>query len=97
MTQQGITLVETLLAVVILFFLTSTIIPITHNMKQQIATQKVQAHAAEVAYIGALKYTRYDEQTGMQQIDGIVYSWMIAGNTICVTYEKNEAQEELCI
>ena len=86
-----------MLAVVILFFLTSTIIPLTHNMKQQIATQKVQAHAAEVAYMGALKYTRYNEPEGKQQIDDTVFRWEINGDTICVAYEKDEVQEEFCV
>ncbi|MGN7479424.1 pilus assembly FimT family protein [Solibacillus silvestris] len=97
MGQQGITLVETLLAVVILFFLSSTIIPLTYNMKQQIAVQKVQAHAAEAAFIGALKYARYGEYSGIQQIDDTLFSWVYDGSHICVMFEADGLEEELCV
>lgn len=97
MSQEGLTLVETLLAVVILFFLSSTIIPLTFNMKQQIVIQKVQAHAAEVAYIGAMKYKRYGQAAGIQQIDGVEFQWIYDGNQVCVHYDSNEKEEELCV
>lgn len=97
MSQEGLTLVETLLAVVILFFLSSTIIPLTYNMKQQIAIQKVQAHAAEAAFIGAMKYTRHGQTTGIQQIDKVQFQWFYDGQQICVHYDHNEREEELCV
>ncbi|MER2046926.1 MAG: type II secretion system protein [Solibacillus sp.] len=97
MNQEGLTLVETLLAVVILFFLSSTMIPLTFNMKQQIAIQKIQAHAAEVAYIGAMKYKRYGQSAGTQQIDGMQFQWNYDGHRVCVRYDNNEKEEELCV
>lgn len=97
MNQEGLTLVETLLAVVILFFLSSTMIPLTFNMKQQIAIQKIQAHAAEVAYIGAMKYKRYGQSAGTQQIDGMQFQWNYDGHRICVRYDNNEKEKELCV
>ena len=97
MSQEGLTLVETLLAVVILFFLSSTIIPLTFNMKQQIAIQKVQAHAAEAAFIGAMKYKRYGQSAGVQQIDGVQFQWSYDENQVCVHYDNNEKKEELCV
>ena len=97
MNQEGLTLVETLLAVVILFFLSSTIIPFTYNMKQQIAIQKVQAHAAEAAFIGAMKYKRFGQSAGVQQIDGVQLQWSYDENQVCVQYDNNEKEEELCV
>lgn len=97
MNQEGLTLVETLLAVVILFFLSSTMIPLTFNMKQQIAIQKIQTHAAEVAYIGAMKYKRYGQSAGTQQIDGMQFQWNYDGHRVCVRYDNNEKDEELCV
>ncbi|AMO86025.1 hypothetical protein B857_00914 [Solibacillus isronensis B3W22] len=97
MNQEGLTLVETLLAVVILLFLSSTMIPLTFNMKQQIAIQKIQAHAAEVAYIGAMKYKRYGQSAGTQQIDGMQFQWNYDGHRVCVRYDNNEKDEELCV
>ncbi|MEK5080928.1 type II secretion system protein [Solibacillus sp. FSL W7-1436] len=97
MSQEGLTLVETLLAVVILFFLTSTIIPLTFNMKQQIAIQKVQAHAAEAAFIGAMKYKRYGQTAGVQYIDGVQFQWNYEDNQVCVQYDNKDKNEELCV
>ncbi|MEK5185575.1 type II secretion system protein [Solibacillus sp. FSL W7-1324] len=97
MSQEGLTLVETLLAVVILFFLSLTIIPLTFNMKQQIAIQKVQTHAAEAAFIGAMKYKRYGQTSGMQQIDDVQFQWHYDGRQVCVHYDLNNKNEELCV
>lgn len=97
MTQGGLTLVETLLAVVILFFLTSTLIPHTYNMKQQIADQKLQTHAAEVAFMGALKYKRYGQSAGTQEIDQTVFHWIYNGQQLCVLFDNNGVEEEQCI
>ena len=97
MTQQGLTLVETLLAVVILFFLTSTLIPLTYQMKQQIHLQKIQAHSAEVAFNGALKFTRYGEQSGTQQIDDMIFTWRYVGDGICVMFDLDGVENEYCV
>lgn len=95
--QKGWTLVETLLALVILFFLTATLIPLTVNMKQQVVEKQKQAHAAEVAFNGALKYKRYGEINGQQQIDDMFYTWAFADGAICVTYQLDGVNKELCV
>lgn len=88
---------ETLLGVVILFFLSGTLIPMTFYMKHEIASQKMQTHAAEVAFNGALTYSRYGEQTGIQEIDGIVYEWFFDGAGVCVSYNDGKRNGELCL
>ena len=95
--QKGWALVETLLALVILFFLTATLIPLTVTMKQQVVEKQKQVHAAEVAFSGALKYKRYGEVNGHQQIDDVFYTWNIASGAICVTYEFDGVNKELCV
>lgn len=66
-------------------------------MKQQIADQKLHTHAAEVAFIGALKHKRYGQSTGIQQIDQISFHWRYDGRHICVLFDKNGVEEEQCI
>lgn len=66
-------------------------------MKHEMASQKMQTHAAEVAFNGALTYSRYGDQTGIQEIDGIVYEWSFEGVGICVFYKNGENHEELCV
>lgn len=66
-------------------------------MKQQIAIQKVQAHAAEVAFVGAMKYKRYGQSAGVHQINGVQFQWNYDGHQVCVNYDNNKKEEELCV
>ncbi len=66
-------------------------------MKQQIADQKLKTHAAEVAFIGALKYKRYGQSDGIQEIDQTVFHWTYDGQYVCVLFDKNGMEEEKCI
>lgn len=66
-------------------------------MKQQVLVKQKQAHAAEVAFNGALKYKRYGETYGQQQIDETFYTWALHERSICVTYELNGVTKDLCI
>lgn len=86
-----------MLALVILFFLTITMIPLTYNMKQQVLLKQKEAHAAEVAFNAALKYKRYGEIDGHQEIDGAYYAWAYRDGAICVTYEFNGVDKDLCV
>lgn len=97
MSEQGFSFVETIFAVVILFFLTSTLIPMTFYMKQQIVTQKLQMHAAEVAFNGAIKYQRYGKIAGVQQIDGTYFNWSYSENSLCVIYNNGTKMDEYCV
>ena len=97
MNEHGFSFVETILGVVILFFLSATLIPVTFYMKQQMAEQKMQTHAAEVAFNGALKFSRFGEQHGQQIINGNVYEWQMTDQQICVYYTNDGETGELCV
>ncbi|MEK4628068.1 MAG: type II secretion system protein [Solibacillus sp.] len=97
MSERGFSFVESLLAVVILFFLTTTLIPITVSMRQEMALQKIQTNAAEVAFNGALSYSRYGEVEGEQVIDDTLFTWSYSGGSICVTYLVDEDVIEKCV
>lgn len=97
MNERGFSFVETILGVVILFFLSATLIPMTVYMKQHMSEQKMQTHAAEVAFNGALKYSRFGEQTGNQEINGILYEWQVDGNQVCVVYTFDDNTGQLCV
>ncbi|ATP41041.1 pilus assembly protein FimT [Solibacillus sp. R5-41] len=97
MNEQGFSFVEALLAVVILFFLSTSLVPLTYHMKQQLELQKRQAHAAEVAFNGALLQQRYGEWNGMQEIEGISYFWDFDTGTVCVTYSVDVEEHQLCV
>lgn len=97
MNEQGFSFVEALLAVVILFFLSMTLVPLTYHMKQQLQEQKRQTHAAEVAFNGALLQQRYGEWSGMQEIEGVSYFWNFDSGSVCVTYDAGVEDSELCV
>ena len=97
MNERGFSFIETILGVVILFFLSATLIPVTFYMKQQMAEQKVQTHAAEVAFNGALKYSRFEERYGQQEINGVLYEWQVMDHQICVTYKNEGNTEQVCV
>ncbi|MEG0471989.1 MAG: type II secretion system protein [Solibacillus sp.] len=97
MNEQGFTFIEALLAAVILFFLSASLVPLTYHMKQQLELEKRQAHAAEVAFNGALLQQRYGESNGVREIDGITYFWNFDTGTVCVTYDTDVEKSELCV
>ncbi len=97
MNEQGFSFVEALLAVVILFFLSMSLVPLTYHMKQQLEEQKWQAHAAEVAFNGALLQQRYGEWSGVQEIEGVSYFWNFDSGSVCVTYDADLEEHELCV
>lgn len=97
MNEQGFSFVEALLAVVILFFLSTSLVPLTFHMKQKLEEQKRQTHAAEVAFNGALLQQRYGERRGVQEIGGISYFWSFDSGSVCVAYDADLEEHELCI
>ena len=97
MNEQGISFVETILAVAILFLITTTLIPMTHQMRTTIYTKKLELHASEVALNGALIVEQYGEQYGIQEIDNVLYHWIYAQNSICVQYENDNQTYEKCV
>lgn len=66
-------------------------------MKKQIIAERHEVHAAEVALIGALKYTRYGEVSGVQQIEQTMYEWALVENEMCVTYNFDGNDQQLCV
>lgn len=66
-------------------------------MKKQIIAERHEVHAAEVALIGALKYTRYGEGLGVQQIESTTYEWALVENEMCVTYYFDGNDHVLCV
>lgn len=66
-------------------------------MKKQIIAERHEAHAAEVAFVAALKYTRYGEESGVQQIEQTIYEWTLVENEMCVKYDYDGNEQMLCV
>lgn len=97
MNEHGFSLVETILAVVIIMMLCGTLIPISYTMKTNLSHKKLEVFAAETAYEG-LKMSRYQGvNEGAKTIEGVAYHWLFDGQQICVTFQNSKESRSTCI
>ena len=97
MNERGISFIETILAVSILFLITLTLIPLTYDMQAAKRRQLASYYASEVAYNGALLVQRDGVTYGEQQLNGILYEWYYDGQAICTSYRLDGKDMERCI
>ena len=83
---KGNSVLESLLAVTILFFLAGVLLPKFSDLKSDVDMQKIQTHAAEVAFNGARLVRDYGRNNGVFEIEDITYNWEYVNNQICVNY-----------
>ena len=95
--NQGITLVETMLSLVILFILTATIFPIASKLQLHLYNTKLDLHASEAAYNAAQKIRLSKIGSGSFTIEDVVYNWDYDGNRICIRYSNLKGPKEKCI
>lgn len=97
LNEEGISFVETLLTVVILFTIASTIIPISSHFKTNLYDKKLELHASEVAY-EAVKMVLHDQRlSGIKEIDQVKYYWSFDGQQICVEFNNSKEVKTKCI
>lgn len=96
-SQRGISLLESLLAISIVFMIAGLLLPKFSEMSIEIERQKVQAHASEAAYNGARLVRDYDKENGVFIIDDIHFYWYFNSNQLCVSYLYDEEAVEKCI
>ena len=94
--SNGTSVLESLLAVTILFFLAGILLPKFSDLKSEIELQKIQTHASEVAFNGARMVRDYGETKGIFKIENTTFNWEFVNNEICVTYFYKEWHKE-CI
>lgn len=97
MNERGVSFIETVLALSILFLLTLTIIPLAYKMQMDVEKQKAAYYASEVAYNGALLVKQYGVTYGTQQLGHILYEWAYDAGTICTNYHLGDEVIEQCI
>lgn len=97
MNEDGLSFVETMLAVSILFLILLTLIPFTSSMQATAQRHVASYYASEVAYNGALLVKHYGIVAGEQQLHHILYRWYYDGQAICTTYRLHEEDVERCI
>lgn len=97
MNEKGYSLVETILALVIIMLLCGTLIPISYTMKTTLYHKKLEVFAAETAYEG-LKISRHQGvNEGTKMIEGVPYHWVFDGQQICVSFKNSKENRTTCI
>ena len=87
--EQGVSLVETILAVVIVFLITASLIPFTYQLRTTLQNKKLEMHASEVALNGALQMQYYGSSSGQEMIEQTIYHWVYQSGTICVQFQNS--------
>lgn len=95
--SKGNSMLESLLAVTILFFIAGFLLPKFSDLKSELETQKVQTHASEVAFNAARLVRDYGKTTGVFKIENITFNWEYVNNQICVTYFYKKEWHNECI
>ena len=97
MNENGYSLVETILGIVIIMLLCGSIIPISYTMKTNLYHKKLEVFAAETAY-EAMKI-RYHQgiNEGMKIVEDVTYHWRFDGEQICVRFSNLNEKRTKCI
>ena len=95
--SYGNSVLESLLAVTILFFIAGSLLPKFSDLKSEVEIQKIQTHVAEVAFNGARLVRDYGRTSGVFEIENITYNWEYINNQICVSYFREKEWRNECI
>lgn len=97
MNENGYSLVETILGVVIMMMLCGTLIPISYTMKTNLYHKKLEVFAAETAYEGVKISHHQGVNEGTKIIDGVTYHWRFDGQQICVAFQNLKGNRLNCM
>ena len=95
--SYGNSILESLIAVTILFFIAGFLLPKFSDLKSEVEIQKIQTHASEVAFNGARLVRDYEKTNGVFKIENIDFSWEYVDNQICVSYFYKKEWHNECI
>ncbi|MBD7983166.1 type II secretion system protein [Sporosarcina sp. Sa2YVA2] len=95
--EKGYSWPESILALVVVTVIFGTLLPLYSNMAKGLEKKRVQMHATEIVYQGALLNHYYGRAIGSTLIEEVTFTWTKEGNTICVSYELLGDEVEKCI
>lgn len=97
MSEQGITLLETVLSIVILSLVTVTLLPAVNSLQERLQNEKIAYRASEAAYNGVKEAAYLGTTKGTIKIDDTEYNWQYNSGEICVTYSDLKDQQKMCV
>ena len=95
--SKGTSVLESLLAITIIFFIAGILLPKFSDLKAEVEFQKIQTHASEVAFNGARMVRDYGKTSGLFKIENLTFYWEYVDNEICVTYYYKKEWHKECI
>ena len=95
--SKGTSMLESLLAVTVIFFIAGILLPKFSDLKAEVEYQKIQTHASEVAFNGARIVRDYGKMSGVFEIEDITFHWEYINDEICVNYYYKKEWHNECI
>ena len=95
--SKGTSMLESLLAVTVIFFIAGILLPKFSDLKAEVEYQKIQTHASEVAFNGARMVRDYGDTSGLFEIENLTFHWEYINDEICVTYYYKKEWHNVCI
>lgn len=96
--KRAFSLVETMLALAIFCMIFLTLLPMTNELYQQMEQRKMSYHAMTVNYEGVILHNSEKKRmSGMKNIDGIRYDWIITNDKICSSYKRFNEKRNRCV
>ena len=97
MSEQGITLLETVLSIVILSLLTITLLPAANNLQEKLYNEKLAYYASEAAFNGIKESAYSGTAEGKITIEHVNYNWQYGNGEICVFYNDLKGPQKMCV
>ncbi|SOC27375.1 hypothetical protein SAMN05880501_12211 [Ureibacillus xyleni] len=95
--SKGVTFIESLLTIAIVFIITGTLVPLSYQMYSTLSNNKMELHASITAYEAAKKILYEGSYSGVMNIENNAYQWRYEATKICVEFTNLLGERTKCI
>ncbi|MFC7364849.1 MULTISPECIES: type II secretion system protein [Bhargavaea] len=94
--ERGFSFPESLLALLIVYVIFTSLLPLTNRMTIILEEQKLAAQAASVASDALDEHFLTGEVEGSRGIGNVIFDWRMQGGGICVSYKATSGWQSRC-
>lgn len=95
--ENGYSWPESILSLGIVMVIFGTLFPFYSHMSARLEMKRLEMHAVETAYHGAILHKSYGLSEGVNHIKGVSFHWSVNADSICVMYKSIETEVNRCI
>ncbi|MDN4609025.1 hypothetical protein [Sporosarcina highlanderae] len=95
--ENGYSWPESILSLGIVMVIFGTLFPFYSHMTMRLEMKRLEMHAAETAYHGAILHKSYGLSEGINRIQEVAYKWTVNSDSICVKYNFIETEVIKCL